>query len=40
MINKPHKSEAVMVQKQVSFGAGPLASKDTPLEVNPVSEMK
>jgi len=39
-MNKPHINEAVMVQKQVSFGAGPLASKDTPLWANADAKME
>ena len=36
-INKPH---SIIIQKQVSFGAGPLATNGTPPEVTPDAETK
>ena len=39
-INKPHRNQIIMIQKQVSFGAGPLAANGTLPEVTPDAETK
>ena len=39
-INKPHTNHSIIIQKQVSFGAGPLAANGTLPEVTPDAETK
>lgn len=39
-INKPHGNQVIMIQKQVSFGAGTLASNGTPPLITPDAKME